>query len=241
MGGRPSTRKRPGGGPAQGPNAARVMTGGGFIHLLVEKIDKLNKTKLPIRERIGNVPQFPVGVDAAVAEVGTTNRLEGKNSHQYLNFNSNMGLIHTPCSEKYLPSKKRKNRSLFLKKYVEKGQMPITDTPIADTPIADTPIADMELVITRIPDPGFGGVTEMVSELSVINLRDEVTGTPNPEVEEQQRDDVLLIIGDQIVDSIERPNTGPDDVHIEDVAVKDVVLEGIIVEKDPVEDPDKNE
>jgi uncharacterized protein DUF825 len=34
-----------------------------------------------------------------------------------------MGLIHTPCSEKYLPSEKRKNRSLFLKKYVEKGQM----------------------------------------------------------------------------------------------------------------------
>uniref|UniRef100_A0A8S0XM32 Ycf2 N-terminal domain-containing protein n=1 Tax=Spirodela intermedia TaxID=51605 RepID=A0A8S0XM32_SPIIN len=35
---------------------------------------------------------------------------EGKNSHQYLSFNSNMGLIHTPCSEKYLPSGKRKNR-----------------------------------------------------------------------------------------------------------------------------------
>nr|YP_010334742.1 Ycf2 protein [Dasispermum suffruticosum]UNH91658.1 Ycf2 protein [Dasispermum suffruticosum] len=48
---------------------------------------------------------------------------EGKNSHQYLNLNSNMGLIHTPCSEKYLPSEKRKNRSLFLKKYVDKGQM----------------------------------------------------------------------------------------------------------------------
>ena len=35
----------------------------------------MNRTKLPIRERIGNVPQFPVGVDAVVAEVGTTNRL----------------------------------------------------------------------------------------------------------------------------------------------------------------------
>ena len=35
----------------------------------------MNRTKLPIRERIGNVPQFPVGIDAAVAEVGTTNRL----------------------------------------------------------------------------------------------------------------------------------------------------------------------
>nr|UUF92712.1 hypothetical protein RF2 [Allium hookeri var. muliense]UUF92713.1 hypothetical protein RF2 [Allium hookeri var. muliense] len=48
---------------------------------------------------------------------------EGKNLHQYLSFNSNMGLIHTPCSEKYLPSRKRKKRSLCLKKYVEKGQM----------------------------------------------------------------------------------------------------------------------
>ena len=43
------------------------------------------------------------------------------------------------------------------------------------------------------------------------------------------------------MDLIERPNAGPDDVDIEDVAVKDVVLEGIIAEKDPVEDPDKNE
>nr|YP_010729113.1 Ycf2 protein [Trimezia steyermarkii]YP_010729131.1 Ycf2 protein [Trimezia steyermarkii]WEA82092.1 Ycf2 protein [Trimezia steyermarkii]WEA82110.1 Ycf2 protein [Trimezia steyermarkii] len=46
---------------------------------------------------------------------------EGKNLHQYLSFNSNMGLIHTPCSE--LPSGKRKKRSLCLKKCVEKGQM----------------------------------------------------------------------------------------------------------------------
>nr|YP_009319772.1 Ycf2 [Salpinga maranonensis]YP_009319790.1 Ycf2 [Salpinga maranonensis]APA18818.1 Ycf2 [Salpinga maranonensis]APA18819.1 Ycf2 [Salpinga maranonensis] len=48
---------------------------------------------------------------------------EGKNLYQYLNFNSNMGLIHTPCSEKYFPSEKRKKRSLCLKKCVEKGQM----------------------------------------------------------------------------------------------------------------------
>nr|YP_010204267.1 Ycf2 [Asarum misandrum]YP_010204296.1 Ycf2 [Asarum misandrum]AVV66093.1 hypothetical chloroplast RF2 [Asarum sieboldii var. sieboldii]UAU40769.1 Ycf2 [Asarum misandrum]UAU40798.1 Ycf2 [Asarum misandrum] len=48
---------------------------------------------------------------------------EGKNLHQYLSFNSNMGLIHTPCSEKYLPSGKRKKRSLCLKKCVEKRQM----------------------------------------------------------------------------------------------------------------------
>nr|AYP33516.1 hypothetical chloroplast RF21 [Heliconia acuminata] len=49
---------------------------------------------------------------------------EGKNLHQYLSFNSNMGLIHTPCSEKYLPSgKRKKKRSLSLKKCVEKRQM----------------------------------------------------------------------------------------------------------------------
>ncbi|KAL8115958.1 hypothetical protein AgCh_022454 [Apium graveolens] len=35
----------------------------------------MNKTKLSIRKRIGNVPQFPVGVDATIAEVETTNRL----------------------------------------------------------------------------------------------------------------------------------------------------------------------
>nr|YP_010407277.1 hypothetical chloroplast RF21 [Spiranthes sinensis]YP_010407292.1 hypothetical chloroplast RF21 [Spiranthes sinensis]URF20167.1 hypothetical chloroplast RF21 [Spiranthes sinensis]URF20182.1 hypothetical chloroplast RF21 [Spiranthes sinensis] len=48
---------------------------------------------------------------------------EGNNLHQYLSFNSNMGLIHTPCSEKSLPSGKRKKRSLCLKKCVEEGQM----------------------------------------------------------------------------------------------------------------------
>nr|DBA44674.1 TPA_asm: hypothetical protein RF2 [Batis maritima]DBA44675.1 TPA_asm: hypothetical protein RF2 [Batis maritima] len=48
---------------------------------------------------------------------------EEKNLHQYLNFNSNMGLIYTPCSEKNLPSEKRKKWSLCLKKCVEKGQM----------------------------------------------------------------------------------------------------------------------
>nr|YP_010834173.1 hypothetical chloroplast RF2 [Dioscorea banzhuana]YP_010834192.1 hypothetical chloroplast RF2 [Dioscorea banzhuana]WFP44519.1 hypothetical chloroplast RF2 [Dioscorea banzhuana]WFP44538.1 hypothetical chloroplast RF2 [Dioscorea banzhuana] len=48
---------------------------------------------------------------------------EGKNLHQYLSFNSNMGLIHTPCSEKYLPSGKRKKQSLCLKKCVEKRRM----------------------------------------------------------------------------------------------------------------------
>nr|ANO45209.1 hypothetical chloroplast protein RF21 [Drymophila moorei] len=48
---------------------------------------------------------------------------EGKNWYQYLGFNSNMRLIHTPCSEKDFPSGKRKKRSLCLKKCVEKRQM----------------------------------------------------------------------------------------------------------------------
>nr|YP_010411758.1 hypothetical chloroplast RF21 [Lophophora diffusa]URP30852.1 hypothetical chloroplast RF21 [Lophophora diffusa] len=49
---------------------------------------------------------------------------ERKNLHQYLNLNSNMGFIYTPsCFEKYLPSERRKKRSLCLKKCVEKGQM----------------------------------------------------------------------------------------------------------------------
>nr|QTI91396.1 Ycf2 [Ferocactus setispinus] len=49
---------------------------------------------------------------------------ERKNLHKYLNFNSNMGFIYTPsCLEKYLPSERRKKRSLCLKKCVEKGQM----------------------------------------------------------------------------------------------------------------------
>ena len=35
----------------------------------------MNRTKRPIRKRLGNIPQFSGGVDAAVAEVGITNRL----------------------------------------------------------------------------------------------------------------------------------------------------------------------
>nr|YP_009298777.1 hypothetical chloroplast RF21 [Pelargonium cucullatum]AJB98691.1 hypothetical chloroplast RF21 [Pelargonium cucullatum] len=50
---------------------------------------------------------------------------ERKNLHQDPNFNSNMGLIHTPYSEKDLPFEKRKKRhlDLNLNKCVEKGQM----------------------------------------------------------------------------------------------------------------------
>ncbi|KAL8099248.1 hypothetical protein AgCh_031783 [Apium graveolens] len=35
----------------------------------------MNRTKLPIRKRLGDVPQFSRSTDAAIAEVGTTNRL----------------------------------------------------------------------------------------------------------------------------------------------------------------------
>nr|YP_009863963.1 Ycf2 [Corsia dispar]QKE31450.1 Ycf2 [Corsia dispar] len=48
---------------------------------------------------------------------------EGKNLYKYLSFNSNISLINTPCSDKYLPSGKRKKRSLCLKKCFEKRQM----------------------------------------------------------------------------------------------------------------------
>nr|YP_009770294.1 hypothetical protein RF2 [Zapoteca portoricensis]YP_009770320.1 hypothetical protein RF2 [Zapoteca portoricensis]QIT00996.1 hypothetical protein RF2 [Zapoteca portoricensis]QIT01022.1 hypothetical protein RF2 [Zapoteca portoricensis] len=48
---------------------------------------------------------------------------EGKNLYQYLNSHSNMGLTHTPCSEKYLPSEKRKKRRLCLKKRLEKKRL----------------------------------------------------------------------------------------------------------------------
>ena len=46
-----------------------------FFFITQHQIGKMNRTKLPIRERIGNIPQFPIGVDVAVAEVGTTNRI----------------------------------------------------------------------------------------------------------------------------------------------------------------------
>nr|UKO32389.1 hypothetical chloroplast RF21 [Ipomoea aquatica]UKO32409.1 hypothetical chloroplast RF21 [Ipomoea aquatica]BDR61945.1 hypothetical protein RF2 [Ipomoea aquatica]BDR61965.1 hypothetical protein RF2 [Ipomoea aquatica]BDR62029.1 hypothetical protein RF2 [Ipomoea aquatica] len=50
---------------------------------------------------------------------------EGKNLHECPNFNSNIGLIHIPCSEKDFPSEKRKKQSLCLKKCVgvQKGRM----------------------------------------------------------------------------------------------------------------------
>nr|QWL22922.1 hypothetical protein RF2 [Cassytha capillaris] len=48
---------------------------------------------------------------------------EGKNLHHYLRFSSNMDLIHIPFLEKYLPSGKKKERSLCLKKNIEKRKI----------------------------------------------------------------------------------------------------------------------
>nr|YP_009968437.1 Ycf2 protein [Galega officinalis]QMX77641.1 Ycf2 protein [Galega officinalis] len=48
---------------------------------------------------------------------------EGKNLDPYLNFDSNIGLIHTPYSKKFLSSEKTKKRSLCRQKSLDKGQM----------------------------------------------------------------------------------------------------------------------
>ncbi|KVI06860.1 NADH:ubiquinone/plastoquinone oxidoreductase [Cynara cardunculus var. scolymus] len=63
-----------------------------------------------------------------------------------------MGLIHTPCSEKYLPSEKRKKQSLCLKKCVEKGQMMDLERYEIDLKkiIAYSSVAHMNLV-TIVP------------------------------------------------------------------------------------------
>ena len=56
--------------------------------------------------------------------------LEGKNSHQYLSFNSNMGLIHTPCSEKYLPSDNFHRTVLSKEQLFSKYQKVLSRNPI---------------------------------------------------------------------------------------------------------------
>nr|YP_009407419.1 putative ATPase linked to protein import [Dionaea muscipula]ASA46399.1 putative ATPase linked to protein import [Dionaea muscipula]QBC71719.1 hypothetical protein RF2 [Dionaea muscipula] len=48
---------------------------------------------------------------------------ERKNLQEYINFNSNMGLMHTTDSEKFLPSKKRKKRRSFDKDSVSLAQL----------------------------------------------------------------------------------------------------------------------
>ena len=43
-----------------------------FHHTTTDRKDEQDQAP---NQRIGNVPQFPIGIDVAVAEVGTTNRL----------------------------------------------------------------------------------------------------------------------------------------------------------------------
>ena len=61
---------------------------------------------------------------------GTTRRFYRRNTGLYFWQQHAMGrwarlwgLIRSPCYEKYLPSKKRKKQSLYLRKCLEKGQM----------------------------------------------------------------------------------------------------------------------
>nr|YP_010630747.1 hypothetical protein RF2 [Acalypha hispida]YP_010630767.1 hypothetical protein RF2 [Acalypha hispida]WBN97808.1 hypothetical protein RF2 [Acalypha hispida]WBN97809.1 hypothetical protein RF2 [Acalypha hispida] len=89
-----------------------------FVHRAIYSIADISGT--PLTE--GQIVNFERTYCQPLSDMNLSDS-EGKNLHQYLNFNSNMGLIHTPCSEKYLPSEKRKKRSLCLKKCVEKGQM----------------------------------------------------------------------------------------------------------------------
>nr|YP_010219340.1 hypothetical chloroplast RF21 [Ensete ventricosum]YP_010219361.1 hypothetical chloroplast RF21 [Ensete ventricosum]UCC34371.1 hypothetical chloroplast RF21 [Ensete ventricosum]UCC34392.1 hypothetical chloroplast RF21 [Ensete ventricosum] len=86
-----------------------------FVRRAIYPIADISAT--PLTEKLGRTYCQPLS-DMNLSDS------EGKNLHQYLSFNSNMGLIHTPCSEKYLPSgKRKKKRSLSLKKCVEKWQM----------------------------------------------------------------------------------------------------------------------
>nr|ANP25646.1 Ycf2 [Schisandra chinensis] len=85
-----------------------------FVRRAIYSIAEISET--PLTE--GQVVNFERTYCQPLLDMNLS-ELEGKNLHQYLRFNSNMGLIHIPCSEKYLPSRKRKKRSLCLKKCVE--------------------------------------------------------------------------------------------------------------------------
>nr|QPC56541.1 Ycf2 [Schisandra sphenanthera] len=85
-----------------------------FVRRAIYSIAEISET--PLTE--GQVVNFERTYCQPLLDMNLS-ELEGKNLHQYLRFNSNMGLIHIPCSEKYLSSRKRKKRSLCLKKCVE--------------------------------------------------------------------------------------------------------------------------
>nr|QXI86363.1 hypothetical protein RF2 [Gentiana producta]QXI86372.1 hypothetical protein RF2 [Gentiana producta] len=90
-----------------------------FVRRAIYLIADISGT--PLTE--GQIVHFERTYGQPLSDMNLSDLVEGKNLHQYLNFNSNMGLIHIPCSEKDLPSEKRKKRSLCLKKCVEKGHM----------------------------------------------------------------------------------------------------------------------
>ncbi|KAM3248435.1 hypothetical protein P3L10_010204 [Capsicum annuum] len=89
-----------------------------FVRRAIYSIADISGT--PITE--GQIVNFERTYCQPLSDMNLSNS-EGKKLDQYLNFNSNMGLIHTPCSEKDLSSKKRKKQSLCLNKYVEKGKI----------------------------------------------------------------------------------------------------------------------
>nr|QTI91210.1 Ycf2 [Echinocactus grusonii] len=91
-----------------------------FVRRTIYSIADISRT--PLTE--GQIAHFERTYCQPLSDMNLSDS-ERKNLHQYLNFNSNMGFIYTPsCSEKYLPSERRKKRSLCLKKCVdEKGQM----------------------------------------------------------------------------------------------------------------------
>nr|YP_010285111.1 hypothetical chloroplast RF21 [Silene melanantha]YP_010285128.1 hypothetical chloroplast RF21 [Silene melanantha]UKQ57610.1 hypothetical chloroplast RF21 [Silene melanantha]UKQ57611.1 hypothetical chloroplast RF21 [Silene melanantha]UKQ57692.1 hypothetical protein RF2 [Silene melanantha]UKQ57693.1 hypothetical protein RF2 [Silene melanantha]UKQ57774.1 hypothetical chloroplast RF21 [Silene melanantha] len=89
-----------------------------FVRRTIDSITDISGT--PLTE--GQIVHFERTFYQPLSDMNLSDS-ERKNLHQYLNFNSNVGLIYTPCSDKYLPSEKRKKRSLCLKKCVEKGQM----------------------------------------------------------------------------------------------------------------------
>jgi hypothetical protein len=89
-----------------------------FVHRAIYSIADISVT--PLTE--GQIVNFERTYCQPLSDMNLPDS-EGKNLHQYLNFNSNMGLIHIPCSEKYLPSENRKKGIPCLKKCLEKGQM----------------------------------------------------------------------------------------------------------------------
>lgn len=87
-----------------------------FVRGAIYSIADISRT--PLTE--GQIVHFERTYCQPLSEM---NPSDSEEMHQYLNLNSNMGLIQTPCSEKSLPSEKRKKGSLCLKKRLEKGQM----------------------------------------------------------------------------------------------------------------------